>query len=233
MDAVRLALAAERRLPRLARVYAGRESAAATRTVHEFGVVWRGGSRAQRPVVVHLAERPETAGWFASRLAARLGAVVLVPDSLETPYRTLVRAYFDAKEWRADGTRLALIGDGAGATAALLAAIDARDERRPSIERVTLLRPQSLPSVEVTNLPPTLVVAGADSLPTAEALEHNLRTAGVWTELSTRPALPAFWSTRPVLVPEADDVLAEVADFTGRGFGLESTFGVRRTAQPR
>lgn len=233
MDAVRLALAAERRLPRLSRVFAGRESGAATRTVHEFGTVWRGGSRSERPVVVYFTDQPDAAGWFASRLAARLGAVVLVPDSLGTPYRTLVRAYFDAREWRADGTRIAVIGSGEGATAALLATIDARDERRPVVERLALLHPPALPSVEVTNLPPTLVLADAGAAEVARALEHNLRTAGVWTELAEYPALPTFWLSRPVLAPDADEVLAEVADFTGRGFGLESTFGVRRTARTR
>jgi acetyl esterase/lipase len=228
MDAVRLALAAERRLPGLARYLAGRPTSGATGRRHELGAVWSGGSRSARPLIVLFTEQPEFSAWFASRLAARLGAVVMVPDSPATPYRTLVRAYFDARELQADGARIVAIGEGAGAGAALLGAADARDERRPTVAGLALLHPLELPSLQITNLPPTLALGYADDV--APALWQNLRTAGVPAELASYPNLPPSWLRHPGLVPEADLVLAEVADFAARSFGLESTFGVRRPA---
>jgi acetyl esterase len=118
----------------------------------------RGGGETPRPVVVDFhgggfcLGSPEQTRWLASRVAARVGAVVVTPAyrlAPEHPYPAAVQDAWTALRWvhahaaelGGDPDRLAVMGDSAGATLAAVAALRARDEGRPALRGQVLIYP--------------------------------------------------------------------------------------------
>ncbi|WP_375002889.1 alpha/beta hydrolase [Aeromicrobium sp. CTD01-1L150] len=95
---------------------------------------------------------PEQSAWFASRVAARTGAVVVSPEyrlAPEEPFPAAVEDSWSALEWLADEgasldadpTRLAVMGDSAGGGLAATVALLARDAGGPALRAQILLYP--------------------------------------------------------------------------------------------
>lgn len=113
---------------------------------------------ASRPGVLNLhgggwvQGNPEQSAWFASRVAARTGAVVVSPDyrlAPEDPFPAAVDDAWSALQWLAaegdvlgvDPDRLAVMGDSAGGGLAATVALQARDAGGPGLAAQVLLYP--------------------------------------------------------------------------------------------
>jgi acetyl esterase len=90
--------------------------------------------------------------WPCGRIAARLGAVVAHVGCRLAPEHPAPAAHLDAYaatvwlaehagQWGARGDRVAVLGDGPGATVAATVALDARDRGRPALAFQVLVRP--------------------------------------------------------------------------------------------
>lgn len=95
---------------------------------------------------------PEQSAWFASRVAARTGAVVVSPEyrlAPEDPFPAAVDDVRSALQWLADAgegldvdpDRLAVMGDSAGGGLAATVALMARDEGGPALRAQVLIYP--------------------------------------------------------------------------------------------
>lgn len=95
---------------------------------------------------------PEQSAWFASRVAAETGAVVVSPDyrlAPEDPFPAAVHDSWAALEWLVsaadeldiDPGRLAVMGDSAGGSLAAVVALQARDAGGPDLRAQVLLYP--------------------------------------------------------------------------------------------
>lgn len=95
---------------------------------------------------------PEQSAWFASRVAAATGAVVLSFDyrlAPEDPYPAGVEDAWGALRWivdhadelDVDASRVAVMGDSAGGNLAAVLALQARDEGGPSLAAQVLIYP--------------------------------------------------------------------------------------------
>ncbi|OUZ08900.1 carboxylesterase [Aeromicrobium sp. PE09-221] len=111
-----------------------------------------------RPVVVDyhgggwVQGEPEQSEWFASRVAARTGAVVVSPSyrlAPEHPYPAAADDAWDALCWIAehggrfglDPSRIAVMGDSAGGNLAAVTAMTARDKGGPAVRAQVLIYP--------------------------------------------------------------------------------------------
>ncbi len=95
---------------------------------------------------------PEQSAWFASRVAARTGAVVVSPEyrlAPEDPFPAGVEDAWAALQWLAeeagsldvDSSRLGVMGDSAGGGLAATVALMARDEGGPALRAQVLVYP--------------------------------------------------------------------------------------------
>lgn len=95
---------------------------------------------------------PEQSAWFASRVAARTGAVVVSPEyrlAPEDPFPAGVEDAWATLQWLAaeagsldvDSSRLAVMGDSAGGGLAATVALMARDEGGPDLRAQVLIYP--------------------------------------------------------------------------------------------
>lgn len=95
---------------------------------------------------------PEQSRWMASRIAARIGAVVIAPAyrlAPEHPYPAAVEDCWSVLTWAvanagdlgADPARIAVLGDSAGGTLAAVLALRARDEGESRIRGQVLIYP--------------------------------------------------------------------------------------------
>lgn len=95
---------------------------------------------------------PEQSAWFASRVAARTGVVVVSPEyrlAPEDPFPAGVEDAWAALQWLAqeaegldvDPSRLAVMGDSAGGGLAATVALMARDEGGPALRAQVLIYP--------------------------------------------------------------------------------------------
>lgn len=95
---------------------------------------------------------PEQSRWMASRIAARIGAVVVAPAyrlAPEYPYPAAVEDCWSVLAWAvanagdlgADPARIAVLGDSAGGTLAAVLALRARDEGESRIRGQVLIYP--------------------------------------------------------------------------------------------
>ncbi len=111
-----------------------------------------------RPVVVNyhgggwVQGEPEQSEWFASRVAARTGAVVISPSyrlAPEHPYPAAVDDAWDELSWIVehgdrlgiDPDRVAVMGDSAGGNLAAVTAMTSRDKGGPEIRAQVLIYP--------------------------------------------------------------------------------------------
>ncbi|MBM9463132.1 alpha/beta hydrolase [Aeromicrobium sp. YIM 150415] len=111
-----------------------------------------------RPVVVNyhgggwVQGEPEQSEWFASRVAARTGAVVISPSyrlAPEYPYPAAVDDAWEALCWivehaerlGVDAGRVAVMGDSAGGNLAAVTAMTARDKGGPEVGAQILIYP--------------------------------------------------------------------------------------------
>ncbi len=121
-------------------------------------LVHRPHSGADLPAVLNLhgggwvQGNPEQSAWFASRVAARLGAVVVSPAyrlAPEEPFPAAVEDSWAALQWLAAGPagldvdpdRLAVMGDSAGGGLAATVALLARDAGGPALRAQVLIYP--------------------------------------------------------------------------------------------
>lgn len=117
-----------------------------------------GGTLESAPLVLNLhgggwvQGNPEQSAWFASRVAARTGAVVVSPDyrlAPEDPFPAAVEDAWDMLRWvhdhaeelHGDPGRLAVMGDSAGGGLAATVALQARDEGGPRLAAQVLVYP--------------------------------------------------------------------------------------------
>ncbi|MEH3033589.1 MAG: alpha/beta hydrolase [Aeromicrobium erythreum] len=95
---------------------------------------------------------PEQSAWFASRVAARAGVVVVSPDYRLAPEHPFPAAVDDtwallqwvhahAEELHGDADRIAVMGDSAGGGLAATVALQARDAGSPRIAAQVLIYP--------------------------------------------------------------------------------------------
>jgi hypothetical protein len=212
-----LALWAERRAPALARAMRTRPVLPAES--NPLGTVFRGAEGG--PLLLLAGERGREPLWLASALAKQLGAVAVV---LTDPNTDGVKSAATGAELRADLARVALIGAGDAAAAALATAAD--PARGFEVARLALLSPTAEADLELGAVPPVFLQSapGSPTLPVSRALEIDLRESGVAVRPVEYAGLHDAWTRYPRLTPGSARALDDIAAFLRRGFGLEGTF---------
>jgi acetyl esterase len=172
---------------------------------------------------------PEQSRWLASRVAARVGAVVVSPAyrlAPEHPFPAGVDDAWAALQWvhdhaaelGGDPDRIAVMGDSAGGNLATVVALRARDHAGPLLRADWQASP--IRATDHAGLPPALILtAGHDPLHDhGTRYADVLRLAGVPVELINHPrAIHGFMSLRGI-VPSASEGLDQIAGFLDTAF---------------
>lgn len=217
---LRFARWAEQRTPRLWAAVGARPVRGVTTAAVPAGTLWTVTESAF--LVVLLTSAPRPARWLASSLAARLGAVVFVPDpTADVPL--LAKSIGElCRTFALDPAHTVLVGEGDGAhrAAALCGRVPAA--------RIALLYPPGLPDADALAFPTTLIQSAANGQHRSAvvALDTALRRAGVAVRETEYLNIPDGWARYPRATPGSRRALDDLVAFLERVVGTAATFEV-------
>lgn len=204
-----------------------------------YGAVYR--HTASGPLLVLTGDAATSPDWLGSVLAAALGAAAVVvnpgadrpsgsaddsdPDQVLRRSELVSGALAHPASLDADPSRVAVIGVGVGAAAALRAVTALGIE--PPVRRLVLLAPASAPTdIELGGTPPTFLQSSplSATLSVSRSLEVVLRDAGVAVRPVEYAQLPDAWVRYPSSAPGSKRAVDDLVGFLRRGFGMEGTF---------
>ncbi|WP_165069294.1 alpha/beta hydrolase family protein [Marisediminicola senii] len=174
---------------------------------------------APHALVIYLTRRPRDSRWLAGSLAVRLGAVVLVPRSLDDADTVVERAH---RQLGTDPARTTIVAEAAAAGAAAEAC------RSSSVSRLALLYPTGLAASTVAGLPTTLIQAAqsGENRAAVVAIETAMRRAGIAVRETEYADIRDGWARYPAVTGGSKRALNDLVAFIERGMGRDSTFVV-------